>query len=956
MRTRSMAAMLGGAAMLFALLPAAASAEAGGERVPSGVATGPIASPTAGPAPDRRPSAPVTPANERRAVDPTVAPAAESRPTVDPASVVVTFRDDVVRPNSVEGEPVREVPESPYAVVEVPEGRTAEEVAADIATRADVESAEPNAVVRAFESPGQTGEFGRIGIQDAWTRAKGSSDVIVAVVDSGIDQDHPDFSGRLVSGFDFVDPGTYPHDSDGHGTQVAGVIGARQDAGTDIDGIAGAGARIMPLRVLNGGSGLLSDVAAAIRFAADNGASIVNLSLGAEGRSTTVDNAVAYAIDRGLVVIASAGNEGAFFSVSPSNAPGAIGVSATDDAGNTASFTSFGPDVDLAAPGVGIDTTADGGGTSTVNGTSFSTPMVAGVAALLKQRNPGWSGGRIVTELLLTAEDRGPTGVDDYYGYGLVDAAAALGVSGRSPFVGVEPAAADAEPNDVSARATPAGANNTGSINPEGDVDWWQFSSTVPEDVTITVTPAGTSSGPRLDTVLQVFRPDGSMVANVDTVGIGPEVATITTAGNGTHRISVSNYHGTISPNGYELSVARSPATGPATGAVGGPPWLESTTPEARARNVSRTANLQVVSGRSLQSSSVDTRSVVLLDGIYGTPVSASVRLGGGRNIDVDPAAPLLPGRPYLLVLAGVRDAGNNPMPWTTVPFSTSGSFEQPVVNGTYRPVVGDFSGDGADDIIYYAPGSTPDFLYLGEWSGLFRVGPFPVNGTYQPFTLDLDGNGHDDIIWYAPGTAPDFIWYFDERGPTNYRSVPTRAVGTYKPFTLDLNGDGYDDIIWYAPGTAADYIWYGKAGGGHTSVPTRANGVYDPFVGDFDNDGFDDIFWYAKGSPPDFVWYGEANGYTSVGTQVLGSYEPVSGDFDGDGFGDVLFYAPGPAADYQWLFGPSGFDSVRVTIDGRFDPLGGDFNGDRFDDVFLYGPGSRSDQMLLGGRNGIFG
>lgn len=950
MRTRSMAAMLGGAAMAFALLPAPASAQTDGAAAPP-----PSPAPAvSGPTPDARPDATtVVPGRAEPSPTPTRAPQqpADAQPTPEPDTVVVKFRDDVVRPSSVEGEQVRDVPESPYDVVEVPEGQTAEEAAADIAARPDVEFAEPNGTVRAFEAPGQTAEFERIGVQEAWTRAKGSSDVVVAVVDSGIDLDHPDFAGRLVGGFDWVDFDSTPADADGHGTQTAGVIAARHGGGTNIDGVAGAGTKIMPLRVLSGGTGSLGHVASAIRYAADHGAHVINLSLGGEGRSTTVDNAVAYALDRGLVIVASAGNEGTFLSNSPANSPGVIGVSATDDNGDTADFTTFGPDVDLAAPGVAINTTHNNGGTATAYGTSFSAPMVSGVAALLKDRNPGWTGERITTELLLTAEDAGPTGIDDYYGYGIVDAAAALGVSGRAPFVGVAPAALDAEPNDVSSRATTANVSNSGSISPEGDVDWWKFTSNVAEDVTITVTPNASSAGPKFDPVVEVHRPDGARVLLQDQEGEGTEVATFTTS-PGTYRFSIRNWFGTVSPGGYDLSVVRVASGDAATPPDGaGAHWFEATTPTARKTGVSRTANQSVTSGRNLKASSVNTGTVVLLDGIFGFALPASVSLSGNRTINVNPSSTLLAGRPYVLILAGVEDSAGNPMPWTTVPFSTSGAFTQPVVNGTYDPVVGDFSGDGATDVLYYAPGGTPDFLYLGDWSGLFDLGPFPVNGTYEPFTLDLDGNGHDDIIWYAPGTKQDFIWYYDSDG---YTSTPTKASGTYEPFTLDLNGDGFDDIVWYAPGPAKDYIWYGKAGGGHVSVPTKASGVYEPFVGDFNDDGFDDTFWYAPGGAKDYIWYGKPTGFTSVPTTVNGTYRPISGDFDGDGYGDVLFYAPGTAPDYQWLFRPGGFDSARVRIDGHFQPEGGDFNGDRYDDVFLYGPGGAPDQMLLGGESGI--
>lgn len=911
-------------------------------------------------APDDRPTAPLGSTSSRdRSGDASVE---------DVGTVVVSFAEGVARPSAFEGEAVRSVATTDLGVVDVPEGRTATEFAAELAARGDVATAEPNRTATRFEAPGQTDEFERIGVQDAWTRATGSSDVVVAVVDSGIDPNHPDLAGRLVTGYNFAVPGTYPIEAltpapseYGHGTKVAGVIAAAHGSGTAIEGVAGAGTRIMPLRVFPDGTdgAPLSDIAAAIEFAADNGADIINLSLGAPGQSTTLNDAVAYAVARGLVVLAATGNQGGFVSHSPANAPRAIGVSATNDNGDTVSFTNFGPDVDIAAPGLAIGTITPGGGTTSVSGTSFSTPMVAGVAALVKDRYPGWSGGRIVTELLLTAEDRGPVGLDDYYGFGVVDAAAALGISGRAPFVGVTPAAVDAEPNDVSSRATSASSTNSGVIAPEGDVDWWSFTAAQNSEVTVTLTPPTGATGPELDAVLEIHAADGTLIDVVDATLDGEvEQTTFTASASGTHRVSVRNYRGTISPGAYTLQISDSGAGAAGTaapaavfGATG--PWLESTTPAIRARGVSRTANLSVRSGRDLAVDSVGESTVVLVDGIYGNPIDASVSLAAGSDtITINPAFTLLRGRPYVLILAGVQDTSGNSMPWTTVPFSTVGSFASPTVNGDSNPVVGDFSGDGATDILYYAPGGVADDLYFGDWSGLIDGGPEHVNGIYEPFTVDLDGNGQDDIFWYAPGPAADFIWF---AGATGFSSSPTSANGVYEPFTLDLNGDGFDDIVWYAPGSAQDYVWYGRPGGGHTSVRYTANGRYEPFVGDFNDDGFDDSFWYAPGTAADYIWYGKAGGgYDSVPTTVNGRYEPVSGDFDGDGFGDVLFYGRGTATDYQWLFRPGGHDSVQVTIDGTHEPESGDFNGDRFDDVFLYGPGTLPDTMLLGGAQGL--
>ncbi|CAN5893420.1 hypothetical protein BH23ACT2_BH23ACT2_03060 [soil metagenome] len=174
-------------------------------------------------------------------------------------------------------------------------------------------------------------------------------------------------------------------------------------------------------------------------------------------------------------------------------------------------------------------------------------------------------------------------------------------------------------------------------------------------------------------------------------------------------------------------------------------------------------------------------------------------------------------------------------------------------VNGLYIPLVGDFDGNGVDDIFWYGPGSAPDSLWLHQRGGGFRVVKRPVSGDYRPFVGDFDGNGRDDIVWYSPG-GPNSVW-FDFTGS---RLVTQRFTinSNYTPVVADLQGDGRDDIIWYNP-VGSGHLWTRwSAGQARNSVGLNLPGGLDPVVGPFSAGGADGVFWYGPGSVVDAVWY----------------------------------------------------------------------------------------------------
>jgi subtilisin family serine protease len=289
----------------------------------------------------------------------------------------------------------------------------------------------------------------------AWDLTLGAPGVVIAIVDSGVDPNHPDLASKLVAGYNTYSNNTITADSYGHGTEVAGAAAALTNNAEGIAGVAGL-SPLMPVRVTDAtGRATSATIANGLVWAADHGAKVLNLSFNGVAGNATIRTAAEYAFNHGGLVVAASGNCGCVDATAEN--PFILSVSATDETDAVAYFSSTGPFVDLSAPGTNILTTAMGGLYFSDSGTSLASPIVAGVAALMFSANSALT-PLLVTQLLeMTAVDFGGTGYDRAYGFGRVNAYAAVtAAAGYTP-------PPDTTPPVVSVTSPVAGAAVSGT-------------------------------------------------------------------------------------------------------------------------------------------------------------------------------------------------------------------------------------------------------------------------------------------------------------------------------------------------------------------------------------------------------------------------------------------------------------------------------------------------------------
>jgi len=341
---------------------------------------------------------------------------------------------------------------------------------------------EPNFLLQATDTfpndPNWNLQYGLVNIRapQGWDITTGSAAVTIAIVDSGVDQGHPEFAGKLVAGYDFVNNDANPQDDFGHGTHVAGIAAASSNNGAGVAGVSW-GARIMPVKVLNAtGGGTYANTAAGVIWAVDHGAQIINLSLGGTGPSSVMEDAINYAHGKSVVVVASAGNGGGNFVLYPARYPNVIAVAAADSSNNW-SGSNYGPEVDLAAPGDMIYSTVIGG-YGYRSGSSMAAAFTSGLAAILTGISGSTSPDTIEFQMESTALDIEFAGWDEYTGAGLIQMDAAI-------YLAIPPTKIPRESD-----ASSAGSGNAPIlIAPTNTpIPTWTASPTIiPQDITATV-------------------------------------------------------------------------------------------------------------------------------------------------------------------------------------------------------------------------------------------------------------------------------------------------------------------------------------------------------------------------------------------------------------------------------------------------------------------------------------
>ncbi|TKB43964.1 Ig-like domain-containing protein [Thalassotalea mangrovi] len=312
-------------------------------------------------------------------------------------------------------------------LVKVPKGQQ-DKILKALAANPHIEYAEVNRLVSieavTMNDPKQSWHLNKINMPEAWSKSKGKG-VVVAVLDTGVNKSHEDLKANLLPGYNIVSKNTDTTDTNGHGTKVAGVVAAVSNNSKGVASIA-AEAKVLPVKISNRSDGVASlfDIARALSWAADNGADIANVSYQITD-SATVSGAAKSFYEKGGLVVAAAGNSGK--SMSCTDNKYIVTVSASTSSDGIASFSNYGPCIDVAAPGQGLQTTTKNGSYGSASGTSFAAPSTAAVLAVLKAANPTMKNSELESLLENNADNSMFSGsFSNKYGHGRIDAGAAL--------------------------------------------------------------------------------------------------------------------------------------------------------------------------------------------------------------------------------------------------------------------------------------------------------------------------------------------------------------------------------------------------------------------------------------------------------------------------------------------------------------------------------------------------
>ncbi|TCS83346.1 S8 family serine peptidase [Tepidibacillus fermentans] len=404
-------------------------------------------------------------------------------------------------------------------IISVPQNKNIEEFINELLKDPNVEYAQPNYLYHTFSNPtdpsfGQQWYLSKVKAPDAWnTLPANAADVVVAVVDNGVDVNHPDLKNNILLNnyYNAVNPSVSidATKTNGHGTEVAGIIGATINNNIGIAGVSPK-VKIMPINVFNGEEASETDLVEGISYAVDHGAKVINLSLGTYGYGYSLKEAIDYAYQKNVVVVAAAGNDNIDLPTYPASYANVISVGATDNFDKKADFSNYGSTVDIVAPGVNIYSTAPNNQYKFDNGTSMASPIVAGAAALLLAKNPNLTVDEVTNILLKSSLDIGPKGVDDTFGYGRLDIANAMVTA--STYTDDQ-----WESNDSfsTAKAITLGGSIKASLSKPKDVDYFKVTLSKPQRVRFRLTPQLDE-----DLILQVYDGSQKEIIRLNSEGI----------------------------------------------------------------------------------------------------------------------------------------------------------------------------------------------------------------------------------------------------------------------------------------------------------------------------------------------------------------------------------------------------------------------------------------------------
>ncbi|MGJ9458131.1 S8 family serine peptidase [Oceanobacillus sp. CF4.6] len=386
----------------------------------------------------------------------------------------------------------------------------------------------------------------QIDMTRAWDVNQGSTDVTIAVLDTGVNAKHPDLQGRVLSGYDFVNQDTSAVDDNGHGTHVAGIIASN----TDYTGIAGIdfNAKILPIKVADqNGIVSLYEAVSGIYYAIERGADVINMSFGGYQYSSVQEEAIWAASNHGIVLVASAGNDGLGSALYPASYDPVINVAASDKNDQPTYFSNYGGFIDITAPGENILSANYLGGYNFGDGTSFSAPIVSALAGLLKAEYPNWNPNEIEWALQEGAENSGSTEWNDDSGFGRVNAYQALTTN--------LPSLKD-DASDIKAGAKVLNADQiiSDKIDLPMDVDWYKFE--VNESTELTVDLLNSSN--HLDLVGMLYEYDGDTIIDrqlIDETGMGYDENYTSYVDPGTYYIAIYDYYNHWSKDAYNLNI-----------------------------------------------------------------------------------------------------------------------------------------------------------------------------------------------------------------------------------------------------------------------------------------------------------------------------------------------------------------------------------------------------------------